>query len=235
MLHRLGERLEANRLPRRKERRAESRIVGERRSGCRVLVIVKAIALVGDFDLARTEQGGEDQPQHITFPTVGFAAESFFQRLSHAPVFVAFALYNVEELSVKVHVLQLYASYFHAAHAATVQEANENIMFEQLRMCKHSPNLLTAKDYREFGWLWNGGEVEGVVTAIPQQGEAGGRGVVRNFKALEDRKVKQSLQALAKEGGVNIITRHVVRPSEEEIRDNPPSRSAKLRAVEIVG
>jgi len=26
----------------------------------------------------------------------------------------------------------------------------------------------------------------------------------------------------------------VVKPSEEEVRDNPPSRSAKLRAVEIL-
>jgi len=33
---------------------------------------------------------------------------------------------------------------------------------------------------------------------------------------------------------VNILTRHVVRPTEEEVRDNPPSRSAKLRAVEVL-
>ena len=44
------------------------------------------------------------------------------------------------------------------------------------------------------------------------------------FMSLEDRKVKQSFQAMAKEGRVNILTRHVVRPAEEEVRDNPPSR-----------
>ena len=54
------------------------------------------------------------------------------------------------------------------------------------------------------------------------------------FMSLEDRKVKQSFQALAREGRANILTRHVVRPAEEEIRDNPPSRSAKLRALEIL-
>jgi 16S rRNA (cytosine1402-N4)-methyltransferase len=51
--------------------------------------------------------------------------------------------------------------------------------------------------------------------------------------SLEDRKVKQSFQALARAGRVVILTRHVIRPALEEIKNNPPSRSAKLRAVEM--
>jgi 16S rRNA (cytosine1402-N4)-methyltransferase len=51
--------------------------------------------------------------------------------------------------------------------------------------------------------------------------------------SLEDRKVKRNFQALAKEGRAKLLNRHVVRPSPEEIRDNPPSRSAKLRAIEM--
>jgi 16S rRNA (cytosine1402-N4)-methyltransferase len=39
---------------------------------------------------------------------------------------------------------------------------------------------------------------------------------------------------MARDGVANILTRHVVRPAEEEIRENPPSRSAKLRALEVV-
>jgi len=77
-------------------------------------------------------------------------------------------------------------------------------------------------------------ELDALLTAIPTLVRPGGRAVLLTFMSLEDRKVKQSFQALAKEGRVNILTRHVVRPSEEEIRDNPPSRSAKLRAVEII-
>jgi 16S rRNA (cytosine1402-N4)-methyltransferase len=57
--------------------------------------------------------------------------------------------------------------------------------------------------------------------------------VVLTFMSTEDRKVKQSFQALAKEGRAVLLTRHVVKPAEEEIRDNPPSRSAKLRALEL--
>jgi 16S rRNA (cytosine1402-N4)-methyltransferase len=77
-------------------------------------------------------------------------------------------------------------------------------------------------------------ELEALLGAIPSLVKPGGRVVVLTFMSLEDRKVKQGFQALAREGRANILTRHVVRPAEEEIRDNPPSRSAKLRALEIL-
>jgi 16S rRNA (cytosine1402-N4)-methyltransferase len=76
-------------------------------------------------------------------------------------------------------------------------------------------------------------ELDALLASIPKLVRPGGRVVVVTFMSLEDRKVKQSFQALAKDGRANILTRHVVRPSEEETRENPPSRSAKLRAVEM--
>jgi 16S rRNA (cytosine1402-N4)-methyltransferase len=77
-------------------------------------------------------------------------------------------------------------------------------------------------------------ELEALLEAIPRLVKPGGRVVVLTFMSLEDRRVKQSFQAMARDGRANILTRHVVRPSEEEIRDNSPSRSAKLRALEMV-
>jgi 16S rRNA (cytosine1402-N4)-methyltransferase len=77
-------------------------------------------------------------------------------------------------------------------------------------------------------------ELEALLGAIPKLVKPGGRVVVLTFMSLEDRKVKQSFQAMAREGIANILTRHVVKPSEEEIRENAPSRSAKLRALEII-
>jgi len=77
-------------------------------------------------------------------------------------------------------------------------------------------------------------ELEALLGAIPKLVKPGGRVVVLTFMSLEDRKVKQSFQALAREGRAQILTRHVVRPAEEEIRENAPSRSAKLRALEII-
>jgi 16S rRNA (cytosine1402-N4)-methyltransferase len=77
-------------------------------------------------------------------------------------------------------------------------------------------------------------ELDALLESIPRLVKPGGRAVIVTFMSLEDRKVKQSFQALAKAGRAIVLTRHVVRPAEEEIRNNPPSRSAKLRALELL-
>ena len=76
-------------------------------------------------------------------------------------------------------------------------------------------------------------ELDALLDAIPQVVKPGGRAVILTFMSLEDRKVKHKFQSLAKEGRARLLSKHVVKPTEEEIRSNPPSRSAKLRAVEI--
>ncbi len=77
------------------------------------------------------------------------------------------------------------------------------------------------------------GELDQLLAAAPDLVKSGGRMVVLSFMSLEDRKVKQSFQALARERRADILTKHVVRPSSEEIKNNPPARSAKLRALEM--
>ncbi|HLH39123.1 MAG TPA: 16S rRNA (cytosine(1402)-N(4))-methyltransferase RsmH [Bryobacteraceae bacterium] len=77
-------------------------------------------------------------------------------------------------------------------------------------------------------------ELDALLASLPRWMKAGGRVVILSFHSLEDRRVKQSFQAMARAGRARILTRHVVRPSEEEIEGNPPSRSAKLRAVEML-
>jgi 16S rRNA (cytosine1402-N4)-methyltransferase len=77
------------------------------------------------------------------------------------------------------------------------------------------------------------GELDALLQAAPDVVKTGGRIVILSFMSLEDRKIKQSFQALARAGRASMLTKHVVRPTPEEIRDNPPSRSAKLRAVEM--
>jgi 16S rRNA (cytosine1402-N4)-methyltransferase len=77
------------------------------------------------------------------------------------------------------------------------------------------------------------GELDRLLEIAPDLVKSGGRIVILTFMSLEDRKVKQSLQALARAGRAITLTKHVIRPAQEETRDNPPSRSAKLRAVEL--
>ncbi len=76
-------------------------------------------------------------------------------------------------------------------------------------------------------------ELDRLLESAPRIVAGGGRIVVITFMSLEDRKVKQSFQGLARQGRAILLTKHVVRPTEEETQRNPPSRSAKLRAVEM--
>jgi 16S rRNA (cytosine1402-N4)-methyltransferase len=57
--------------------------------------------------------------------------------------------------------------------------------------------------------------------------------VVVTFHSLEDRKVKEAFRELGRSGRAAVLTKHVVKPGDLEIRDNPASRSAKLRALEM--
>jgi 16S rRNA (cytosine1402-N4)-methyltransferase len=78
-------------------------------------------------------------------------------------------------------------------------------------------------------------ELESLEAFLPQAVgvlEPGGRLVTLTFHSLEDRIVKRAFQQFAREKRVKILTRHVLRPSEEEVRRNPRARSAKLRAAE---
>jgi 16S rRNA (cytosine1402-N4)-methyltransferase len=49
---------------------------------------------------------------------------------------------------------------------------------------------------------------------------------------LEDRIVKHTFRYFEKEGILKVLTKKPITPSEEEIKKNPPSRSAKLRVAE---
>ena len=77
-------------------------------------------------------------------------------------------------------------------------------------------------------------ELDTLLNAIPRYMRPGGRVVFLTFMSTEDRKVKRKFQEWAKAGQVRLLTKHVVPPSQEEIRSNPPSRSAKLRAAEML-
>jgi len=78
------------------------------------------------------------------------------------------------------------------------------------------------------------GELENLEKALPQALSIlrnGGKLAVIAFHSLEDRIVKDFLRAKAKEGAVKILTKKPVRPSKEEIVENPRARSAKLRVA----
>lgn len=64
----------------------------------------------------------------------------------------------------------------------------------------------------------------------------GGRLCVVSFHSLEDRIVKQVFRALAQgpDARLSVLTKKPIVPSDEECRENPRARSAKLRVAERV-
>ena len=64
--------------------------------------------------------------------------------------------------------------------------------------------------------------------------EKGSRIVVISFHSLEDRIIKNYFRENSKKGLLKILTKKPIRPSLEEIKNNPRSRSAKLRSAQII-
>jgi len=77
------------------------------------------------------------------------------------------------------------------------------------------------------------GQLDRLLQIGPDLLKPGGRMVVISFMSLEDRKVKHRFRELESAARAVVLTKRPLQPGEEEIRDNPPSRSAKLRAVEM--
>jgi 16S rRNA (cytosine1402-N4)-methyltransferase len=77
-------------------------------------------------------------------------------------------------------------------------------------------------------------ELEQFLSRTPATLSSGGRWVVLTYHSLEDRPVKQAFQRLEREGSFRVLTRKVIRPSQDEIRNNPRARSAKMRVAEKI-
>jgi len=78
------------------------------------------------------------------------------------------------------------------------------------------------------------GELDQLLLTGPDLLNGGGRMVTISFMSLDDRKVKERFRELGRSGRAVILTKHPLRPSEEETARNAASRSAKLRAVQTI-
>jgi 16S rRNA (cytosine1402-N4)-methyltransferase len=81
------------------------------------------------------------------------------------------------------------------------------------------------------------GELDNLIRALPEAIdvlERNGRIAVISFHSLEDRIVKNMFRQWEAEGKAEILTKKPITPSQEEIGQNPRSRSAKLRAIKKI-
>ena len=58
--------------------------------------------------------------------------------------------------------------------------------------------------------------------------------MVMNITDVEDKIIKNSFRDMASKGIIKVLTKKPSTPSKEEIISNPRSRSAKLRAAEVI-
>jgi 16S rRNA (cytosine1402-N4)-methyltransferase len=72
------------------------------------------------------------------------------------------------------------------------------------------------------------------LSRVPATMNPGGRCVILTYHSREDRMVKEAFREAEQQGALKVLTKHVVRPSEEEERANPRSRSAKLRCAKRI-
>jgi 16S rRNA (cytosine1402-N4)-methyltransferase len=78
-------------------------------------------------------------------------------------------------------------------------------------------------------------EIRQLLEAAPRLLKSSGRLVVISFHSLEDRIAKDVLREQAAKGIWEILTRKPAVADETETDRNPRSRSAKLRAAEMLG
>src|SRR5882672_8418933 len=78
------------------------------------------------------------------------------------------------------------------------------------------------------------GGTRAFLSRTPATMNPGARLVTLTYHSGEDRIVKEAFKEGERLGTLKILTKHVIRPTEEEERANPRSRSAKLRCAERV-
>ena len=78
------------------------------------------------------------------------------------------------------------------------------------------------------------GEIESMLEQVPSVTRPGARVVVISFHSGEDRIVKNTFRRWRTEKTFNVLTKHVVWPSDEETASNPRARSARLRCAERI-
>ncbi len=77
-------------------------------------------------------------------------------------------------------------------------------------------------------------EIEKALADVPEVLAAGGRAAFISFHSLEDRLIKNWSKKSAEEKNIKILNKKPITASAEEIKDNPKSRSAKLRVIEKI-
>jgi 16S rRNA (cytosine1402-N4)-methyltransferase len=100
-------------------------------------------------------------------------------------------------------------------------------LYNKIHPATRTFQAIRMKINDELGEIEQG--IQGLVAHMP----SGSKIVVITFHSLEDRLVKHAFRQLARDKKVKLLVKKPVAATREEARENPRSRSAKVRALEL--
>ncbi len=178
-----------------------------------------------------------DEPLDMRMdPTSGETAADLVARSSERDLADAIFKYGEERFSRRIA-----RSIVEARHEAAIATTGQLASIVR-RSVPHRGYTRIDPATRTFQALriWVNRELEGLdrfIEAAVRRLRIGRRLVVITFHSLEDRIVKHTLRALERgeQALLRVLTKKPVVPSDDEVRNNPRARSAKLRAAERLG
>ncbi len=78
------------------------------------------------------------------------------------------------------------------------------------------------------------GNLDRLLELLPQVLAVGARAGLISFHSLEDRRIKHTFARLVTTGVAKLLNKKPITASDEEVKSNPRSRSAKLRGIERI-
>ena len=101
-------------------------------------------------------------------------------------------------------------------------------------MYRHRKTHFATKTFQALRMATNDelGSINDLLEALPNVLASNGRACIITFHSTEDRIVKHGMRA--HEDTLRMISRKAIIPTDEELRENPRSRSAQLRIVERI-
>lgn len=171
----------------------------------------------GDLDLRFNQQAGEPawrlinrlSEKHLADLIYEFGEERMSRRIARRIV----AARHESEIRTAVQLAEIVRRCVPRSWNHSIDPATRT--FQALRIAVND----------ELKWL------KVAISRLPDLLAIGGRMAVISFHSLEDRIVKQGFNESEK---LKIVTRKPIQASDQEVSENPRSRSAKLRVVERV-
>jgi len=175
----------------------------------------------------------KDEPLKMNFNNQGLTAKEIINNSSEKELRDIFSEYGEERYSWKI-AKQIIRERKNKSIETTFELKNiiEKII-PHSKTYRGNINRVLARIFQSVRIVVNN-ELENLKQGLEQSLkilESNGRLVVISFHSLEDRIVKNFFKEEKKKNTLKILTKKPITASEEELKNNPRSRSAKLRAI----